>query len=209
MSSTPAKIDLKKELKRYFSAPAKDFELVELGPVAYLMIDGEGNPNTAPAYISAVEALYAASFTIKFASKKLLGRDYVVAPLEGLWTADDPASFTKGAKDDWRWTMMIMQPDWITADLAAEGIAAAKAKKKLDALDQLRFETLTEGLCAQILHTGSYDDEAPTLDRLHNEFMPANGLTFNGLHHEVYLGDPRKVAPEKLKTVLRQPVRPS
>lgn len=199
------KYDIKKQFKELYAPRAGDFELVTVPPINYLMLDGQGNPGTAPAYAAALEALYSVSYAAKFASKRA-GRDYVVGPLEGLWTADDPESFTRGDKDSWKWTMMVPQPHWIGSGEIRDGITKAAAKN-VPGLDKLRFETLDEGLSVQILHIGSYDDEAPTLHRLHSEFMPANGFGFAGAHHEIYLSDPRKVPSEKLKTILRQPVR--
>ena len=201
------KYDVRKQFKELYAPRARDFEVVTVPPLKYLMLDGQGNPGTAPAYAAALEALYSVSYAVKFASKHA-GRDYVVGPLEGLWTADDPGAFTRGDKDSWKWTMMIPQPDWITAADVRDGIAKAAAKK-VSGLDKLRLETLDEGLSVQILHIGSYDDEAPTLHRLHTGFMPANGFGFAGPHHEIYLSDARRVAPEKLKTILRQPVKPA
>jgi hypothetical protein len=174
----------------------------------YLMIDGKGNPNTSPSYQAAVEALYSVSYKIKFASKRELERDYVVQPLEGLWWADDMSAFgVQSDKDSWKWTMMVMQPDWITEEMVAASIAAVSRSKGLLNFDLLRLEALHEGVSLQIMHIGSYDDEAPTLHRLHHEVMPARGYVSNGKHHEIYLSDARKVPPEKLRTILRQPVR--
>jgi len=171
------------------------------------MIDGHGDPNAAPEYQEAIEALYAVSYKVKFASKKKLDKDYVVPPLEGLWWAEDMESFTsKRDKSQWDWTMMIMQPEWITHEIVDQAIEQA-AEKELPALPKLRLETYHEGLCVQIMHHGSYDDEEPTLDKMHHEFIPQNGYKMAGKHHEIYLSDARKVAPEKLKTVLRQPVK--
>lgn len=200
------KIDFKLELKHLYQPTAKQFTVVDVPPMQFLMIDGAGNPNTASAYSQAVEALYAVAYKLKFISKRELDRDYTVPPLEGLWWADDMDTFTsKLDKDAWLWTMMIMTPDWISADLYEQGVSDAQKAKDLLALP--RLETYHEGLSLQIMHIGSYDAEGPTLHRLHHEFIPANGYTFNGKHHEIYLSDPRKVALEKLKTVLRQPVK--
>jgi len=199
------KYDVRKQFKELYAPRARDFELVTVPPLNYLMLDGQGNPGTAPAYTAALEALYSVSYAVKFASKHA-GRDYAVGPLEGLWTADDPDAFTRGDKDSWKWTMMIPQPDWVGAAEVQDGIAKTAAKKA-PALDLLRLETLDEGLSLQILHIGSYAAEAPTLQRLHAEFMPANGFGFAGPHHEIYLSDARRVAPDKLRTILRQPVR--
>ncbi len=201
------KYDIKIAMKALYAPKAKAFAMVEVPPLRYLAIEGEGNPNTAEAYARAVEALYSVSYTLKFASKKQLGRDFTVAPLEGLWRADDPASFVTREKDAWRWTMLIAQPDWIGDEMVEDAKAEVTRKKGFPAVADLRSLTLHEGLSVQILHIGPYDDEGPTLARLHDDFMPANGLTFNGDHHEIYLGDPRKSAPERLKTILRQPVK--
>ena len=200
------KIDFKKEWKHLYQPPKKDFQVVEVPPLNFLMVDGHGDPNSAPEYAAAVETLYGVAYKIKFFSKKG-GRDYVVPPLEGLWWAEDMDSFsTSRDKSQWDWTMMIMTPDWISEkdyQLARE----EAAKKDLPAGDKIRLERYQEGLCAQVLHLGSYDEEGPILSRLHNEWMPENGFTFNGKHHEIYLSDPRRVAPERLKTILRQPIR--
>jgi hypothetical protein len=201
-----SKYDVKKEYPALYSPSAKEFSDVVVPPLQYLAIDGEGDPNSAPAYAAAIEALFSTSYTLKFASKAR-DRDYVVGPLEALWTADDPSAFISRDKGSWQWTALIVQPDWITADEVADAIAAVAAKKPNPALSLTRLITLDEGRSIQILHVGSYDDEGPTLQRLHDEYLPQNGLTFNGLHHEVYLSDARRTAPEKLKTVLRQPVR--
>jgi hypothetical protein len=200
------KYDVRKQFKELYAPRAGDFEVVTVPPLDYLMLDGQGNPGTSRAYAAALEALYSVSYAVKFASKRA-GRDYAVGPLEGLWTADDPGAFARGDKDSWKWTMMIPQPDWIDAADVDGGVAKAAAKK-VQGLDLLRLETLDEGLSVQILHIGSYDDEAPILHRLHSEFMPANGFGFAGPHHEIYLSDARRTPPEKLKTVLRQPVSP-
>jgi hypothetical protein len=201
------KIDFKRTLKHLYQPGGTAFSLVEVPAMQFLLVDGHGDPNTAPAYAEAVEALYSLAYKLKFMSQQQLDRDYGVLPLEGLWWAKDMASFTTGLdKSAWDWTMMIMQPEWITADMVAQATAVVQKQKELPALCHLRLETYHEGLAVQIMHTGSYADEAPTLHRLHHEFMPANGLIFNGKHHEIYLSDPRRVAPEKLKTVLRQPV---
>jgi hypothetical protein len=199
------KLDLKKARKALFSAPPNRFVQIDVPPVSYLMVDGHGDPNSTPAYKRAVESLYATAYTIKFLCKAD-GRDFVVPPLEGLWSARDPESFTARRKDEWDWTMMIMMPDFV--DEASFQRGRGKAADKLGTLSEsLRLETLEEGLCLQALHVGSYDDEGPLLAKLHDEIMPAEGYDFAGRHHEIYLGDTRKTPPEKLKTLLRQPVR--
>lgn len=199
--------DARKTHKDLYSPPKTDFVEVDVPELRYLAIDGEGDPNTSPTYAAAVEALYAVGYTLKFAGKKSHGRDFSVGPLEGLWYSPDPTVFTARDKGAWQWTMLIPLPDWVTADEVDAAIQAAHAKKGNDAIRQVRLQTLTEGRSVQILHLGSYDDEAPTLALLHDEYLPEHGLTYNGHHHEIYLNDPRRTAPEKLRTVLRQPVR--
>lgn len=202
------KVDFKKTLKHLYNPPRKDFVIVEVPRMNFLMIDGQGDPNTAESYQHALEALYGMSFTIKFASKKELGRDYTVPPLEGLWWAEDMDIFTTtSSKDEWLWTMMMMVPDWIDETFVEKGRAKVAESKELATLDSVRFESYEEGLSVQILHIGPYDAEGPTIARLHDEFLPQQGFVENGKHHEIYLSDPRRVAPEKWKTVLRQPVR--
>jgi hypothetical protein len=202
------KVDFRKELKHLYGPPAKAFTVVDVPPMQFLMADGHGDPNTAQAYQETVEALYAVAYKLKFMSKRQLEQDYVVPPLEGLWWAEDIEAFTAGRdKSAWDWTMMIMQPAWITPEMYAEAVQQVEKAKGLPALPGLRLETYHEGLSVQILHIGPYDDEGPTLQRMHDEFIPQSGYEMAGKHHEIYLSDPRKVAPEKLRTVLRQPVR--
>lgn len=202
------KIDFTKEYKQLYQPSAREFELVEVPRLTYLMVDGHGDPNTAPAYAQAVEALYGLAYRIKFISKAELGRDYVVPPLEGLWWADDYNSFTTALdKSKWDWTMLIMVPEWISRELYERALDELRRKKPLPALDAIRMEPYEEGLAAQILHIGPYDAEGPVLARLHQEWIPQHGYVESGKHHEIYLSDPRRVEPAKLKTVLRQPVR--
>ncbi len=202
------KVDFKKTMRHLYLPSSKDFELIEIPPMNFLMIDGKGNPNTSLAYQEALEALYSMSYTLKFASKNELGRDYTVPPLEGLWWAEDMESFIKpDAKDDWLWTSLMMVPDWITPEMVDQAREQAASKRELPALERLRFELFDEGLSVQILHIGPFSAEGPTIARLHQEYLPQNNLKENGHHHEIYLSDPRRVAPEKLRTVLRQPVR--
>jgi hypothetical protein len=200
------KIDFKKELKHLYRPSAKEFEVVDVPPMGFLMIDGHGDPNTAQAYKEAVEALYAVAYRLKFMSKNELGRDYVVPPMEGLWWVEHMEEFSTDDKSAWDWTMMVMQPEWITQEMFEQAVGQVERKKSLSALPKLRLESYHESLAVQIMHIGSYDDEAPTIARMH-AFIAENGCEAAGKHHEIYLGDPRKVAPEKLKTVLRQPVR--
>ena len=204
----PAKFDLRRELPALYAPRNRQWAPVEVPAARYLMIDGSGDPNSSPAYAAAVEALFSVSYPVKFASKKELGRDYVVAPLEGLWFADDPAVFVRRQKDAFGWTMMIRQPEWIDPDLIDRARERAVTKRPDLPHDRLRLGTLTEGPCLQVLHIGPYDDEGPILQDLHEREMPERGLTFAGHHHEIYLSDPRRAAPDRLRTILRQPVRP-
>lgn len=200
------KHDLRKELASY-SAPRGRFDVVTVPPLRYLMVDGHGDPNTAPAYQAALAALYPFAYKLKFFSKNELGEDYTVMPLEGLWWADDPAAFTTGRdKSLWSWTLLNLIPAWITDEHLDVARSAAARSVGDAAIDAVRAGWLDEGLCVQTLHVGSYDDEAPVLDALHTEFVPANGMRMVGLHHEIYLSDARRTAPEKLRTILRQPV---
>ncbi|MFI7673346.1 GyrI-like domain-containing protein [Actinophytocola sp. NPDC049390] len=199
--------DVKRELKELYAPKNRGWALVDVPRQRFIAVSGKGNPNTAPQYARAVAALYAVAYTLKFTGKRA-GRDFVVGPLEGLWWSPDPAVFTTRAKDEWLWRMLISLPDWVTAEDVTEAAAVALAKKKDPAISLVEHETLHEGRCAQVLHVGSYDDETPIMTELHTEYLPAHGLTERDRHHEVYLSDPRRTAPEKLKTVLRQPVSP-
>lgn len=209
-----SKLDFKKAEKTLYSGRAGRFHVLDVPPQSFLMIDGAGDPNREPAFGRAVTALYALSYPIKFHSKNALGRDFAVAPLEGLWWADDMAAFRTRDTDRWRWTMMIRQPDWIDGDAVASvrATAAAKLARKTDeqtdeaTLAQVRLETLHEGLCVQVLHVGPYDTEGPILQQMHEHVIPENGCRMTGKHHEIYLNDARKTPPEKLRTLLRQPM---
>jgi len=202
MPNVADKLDLKRSQKQYYSAPADRFEQVVVPPMTYLQIDGTGSPES-DSYARAVEALYALSYSVKFASKKL-GRDFVVCPLEGLWWSERYTAFAERAKDEWSWTMMIRQPDSVTSALVDS--VRERSAAKAPAVAEVRLEELSEGLSVQILHHGSFDDEAPVVARLHREYLPENGLVESGYHHEIYFSDPRTTAPSKLRTLIRQPV---
>ena len=199
------KIDLKKTLKDLYQVSAKEPVVVEVPPLRYLMVDGEGDPNTAPTYAEAVEALFSVSYTAKFMVKKgPQALDYVVMPLEALWWADDLSVFTTGDKAHWKWTAMILQPDFVSEGLIGEAIDEVRQRKKLPGADRLRLESLTEDRCAQILHVGPFAEEGPTIERLH-AFIAARS-TLRGKHHEIYLSDIRRAEPSKWKTIVRQPM---
>lgn len=201
------RIDLKRERTDLYQPGSGDFVEVVVPPITYLATDGHGDPNTSAEYAAAVSALYSGGYGVRAALKTRTGTDFVVGPLSGLWSAADPTAFVTGDKSDWDWTMLIPLPDVVAEHDIETGLTMAAGKKPDLPLDRVHPLLLDEGRCLQIMHVGSYDDEAPTLTRLHHEVMPARGLTWNGRHHEIYLGDPRRVTPERLRTVLRQPVR--
>lgn len=202
------KIDVKKTLDSY-RAKRGEVRIIEVPTLRYLMIDGHGDPNTSQSYADALASIYPAAYKLKFASKRDLGRDYVVPPLEGLWWADDMQAFTSARdKARWEWTMMILTPEWVDQQLVETAIAQAGARNAPTRLHDVRWESLSEGLSVQTLHVGPFDTEADVLASMHDEFIPGNGLRMVGKHHEIYLSDPRKTAPEKLRTILRQPVEP-
>ena len=202
------KTDFKKELKGYYSGvSSKAPIIVDVPPLNFLMIDGQGYPGTSQEYIEALETLYPLSYTLKFIMKKK-GKDYVVMPLEGLWWAENMDVFTDTymeKKDEWLWTSMIMQPDFITQELVDQAIEEVRKKKEPPALDKVRFERYNEGLSVQILYFGSYSDEGPTIERMH-QYAEEQGYRLRGKHHEIYLSDPRRTKPERLKTIIRQPI---
>jgi hypothetical protein len=199
-----AKIDFKRDLPCY-TAKRDSPRIVDVPELQYLMIDGHGDPNTS-AYATAVSALYPVAYKLKFSSKTQQDRDYVVMPLEGLWWADDMATFTAARdKSRWDWTLMIMVPDWITAEMFGDAVEQLGSSGQ-ERLADVRLGSLAEGRCVQALHVGAYDDEAGLLRHMHEEFIPQQGLTMVGKHHEIYLSDPRRAEAAKLRTILRQPV---
>ena len=199
------KIDLKKDLKHLYKPSAKSVATVDIPPMRFLMIDGQGDPNNSRDYAAAVEALFSVSYVAKFSVKRSASSiDYSVMPLEGLWWSDDWSSFTNGDRTKWKWTMMIMQPDFASDDVIAGAIEQVRKKKALGAIDLLRLETFSEGLSAQTLHIGPFSEERPTIERVHS-YIESKGK-LRGKHHEIYLSDIRRAAPEKWKTVIRQPM---
>lgn len=191
-----------------YTASSRVPELVFVPEITFISVDGSGDPNTSTAYRDAIQTLYSLSYTLKFALKKDLGLVYRVAPLEGLWWADDMAEFSGESKGDWRWTAMIAQPDAVTPAWFERAVDEVVRKKGPQAASGARLEPFTEGLCGQILHVGPYGAEAPTIARLHAFILECGGR-FDGRmqkHHEIYLGDPRRSAPEKLRTIIRQPM---
>lgn len=200
------KIDFKKELKELYRPSAKKIVTIDVPEMNFIMIDGKGDPNNSAEYQDAVEALFSVSYTLKFMIKRgEIEIDYGVMPLEGLWWADDMSSFVDGKKDDWKWTSMIMQPEFVTKAMFQEASEQVIKKKGLKAVPKLRFDSYKEGVCAQVLHIGPFSEEGPTIQKLH-EYIEEKGFRNSGKHHEIYLSDFRRTAPEKLKTVIRQPM---
>lgn len=200
------KLDFKKELRQFYNPSKKEVTLVDVPPMNFVMVDGQGDPNTSQAFQEAMEALYGVAYTVKFALKHQgRGPDYTVMPLEGLWWTEAGEGFHQTNKDLWHWTVMIMQPEHITEVDIDQAIHTVQAKKNPPALKKLRFERYTEGLSVQIMYLGPYDEEGPTIERLHT-FAEDRGYSLRGKHHEIYLSDPRRTKPERLRTILRQPV---
>ena len=201
------KLDLKKQYRELYLPSARECAVVDVPELQFLMIDGHGDPNTADEYRQALEALYAMSYTLKFLSKQTEEIDYVVMALEGLWWTDDMADFSEDDKSAWSWTSMIMQPSHLSKAHFEDAADQLRAKKNPTALDKMRFESFHEGLSVQVMHIGPYSEEAPTISGLH-QYAVDNGYRIRDKHHEIYLSDPRRAAPEKLRTVIRQPVEP-
>jgi len=201
------KLDLKKKWEHLYQPPAAAITTVDVPQLTYLMVDGAGDPNTSTAFTHAVEALYSLSYTLKFSLKKSPQPvDYAVMPLESLWWADDPGAFHRKDKSTWKWTAMILQPDFIDSKVVYAALHEVRRKKNPAALERVRLETLYEGAAAQILYAGPFSDEGPTIQRIH-DFIHAAGRELHGKHHEIYLSDPRRTAPEMLKTIIRQPMK--
>ncbi len=199
------KVDLKKELKALYNPSAKEVSIVDVPDMNYLMIDGQGDPATSPDYMATFEPLFSVSYALKFMIKKTKAIDYGVMLLEGLWWADDMATFASD-RNKWLWTSMVMQPKYVTSEDVKEAIEQVQKKKDIAALSKVRFECLHEGKAAQILHVGPYSTEGPNIAKIH-KYITDSGHSLAGKHHEIYLNSPQKVAPEKLKTVLRQPMK--
>jgi hypothetical protein len=201
------KMDLRKKFALLYKASAKKPALVEVPALNFLMADGAGDPNPSPSFQKAIQGLYGLSYTLKFGFKMRKGIDWTVMGLEGLWWADDMSAFPAGRKDEWKWTLMIMQPDAVTAAALDEAREELKRRHPEAAgPERVRLERFEEGAAVQILHVGPYGEEGPTIEKLH-AFAHESGFTVAGKHHEIYMSDPRRTAPEKLKTILRHPVK--
>ena len=201
-----AKIDLKKDLKNLYQASAKSVVQVVVPAFKFLMVDGEGDPNSSEHYRHAVEALFSLSYATKFIIKKgAQQRDYAVMPLEGLWWADDLSAFVANDRAKWKWTMMIMQPSFVPNEAIDEAVGEVRRKRNLPGLDHVRLEEFAEGLCAQVLHVGPFSEEGATIERLHEFIDHRSSRT--GKHHEIYLSDIRRADPKRWKTIIRQPMK--
>jgi hypothetical protein len=200
------KIDFKKEYNDLYKPKPKEVSFVDVPKLKFLAIDGKGDPNTSQEYKDSIEALMSVSFTTKFIMKKEHGEDYVVMPLEGMWWADDMNNFSVDDKSDWKWKSLVMQPEFVKEEHLKQAEEKVAKKKDLPSLDKIEFIELDEGLSAQILHIGPFSEEGPTVEKLH-EAIEENSYDFNGHHHEIYLSDIRRAKPEKLRTIIRQPIK--
>jgi hypothetical protein len=198
------KVDLKKELKNLYNPSAKEISVVDVPAMNFLLVNGEGAP-TSPQYSEAIEALFTVAYTLKFMIKKAKSIDYGVMPLEGLWWVDDMAKFNPDQKDEWKWTAMIMQPKYVTSEDFNLAVEQVKKKKNPAALPKVRFEGFKEGPAAQIMYVGPFSAEGPTIAKIHAHIQNS-GHKLSGKHHEIYLNNPATTAPEKLKTIIRQPM---
>ncbi len=203
------KVDLKKTLKHLYAPSLREVVMVEVPAAHFLMVDGQGDPNTAQEYAAAVEALFTVAYTLKFAVKRSpRAVDYGVMPLEGLWWTDDMATFSVENKAAWQWTMMIRQPDFVSVAMVEAAVTEVRRKKALPGVARLRFEEFNEGWCAQILHRGPFSEEGPAVAQVHH-LIEARGHRLRGKHHEIYLTDIRRAEPRNWKTVVRQPFQPA
>lgn len=203
------KIDYRKKLKELYTASSKKVELVNVPPLQFLMVDGAGDPNHSPEFEQAIQVLFSISYTLKFQVKKGPQQiDYAVMPLEGLWWSDEMSDFSLGNKEKWLWTAMVLQPDFITKSMVEAAANEVTSRKKIPLPASLRMETMKEGLCAQVLHVGPYATETATIQNLHNH-VKASGYRLRGKHREIYLNDMRRTVPERLKTIIRQPIETS
>jgi hypothetical protein len=199
------KVDLKKEFKNLYNPSAKEVSVVDVPAMNFLVVDGEGAPSS-PQYSAAVEALFSVAYSLKFMVKKGKEIDYPVMPLEGLWWVEDMTKFSADRKDEWKWTAMIMQPKYVTSDEFNLAVEQVKKKKNPAALPKVRFESFKEGPSAQIMYVGPFSAEEPTIVKIHAHIQNG-GNVLSGKHHEIYLNNPATTAPEKLKTIIRQPMK--
>jgi hypothetical protein len=200
------RLDMKKTLKEFYTARTERVTAVDVPAGNFLMIDGRGDPNSAPEYAEAMQGLYSLAYTIKFTLKNTRGTDFAVMPLEGLWWVPDMRDFSDKKKDEWYWTMMIRMPDFVENDDVETARETAAKRKELPALPKVTLKPYAEGLAAQVMHIGSYSEETENIKRVH-DWIEENGYERSGKHHEIYLSDPNRTAIEKLKTIVRQPYK--
>ena len=201
------KLDYKKEFPDLYKPSLKTPVIIKIPEMMFFMIDGIGDPNTAQEYKDAVETLYNISYALKMKviKKETPSKDYVVPPLEGLWYMPKMEKWSMEDKTKWEWTMMIRIPDFVKDSQIKKAMKIVKETKNPPSFSKLRYELYNEGICVQIMYLGAYDEEPPTIKKIH-QFAEKNGYNLNGHHHEIYLSDPRRVEPERLKTILRQPI---
>ncbi|MFT5170467.1 MAG: hypothetical protein ACI9BD_000234 [Candidatus Marinamargulisbacteria bacterium] len=202
-------MDFKKAFRDRFTGSDKTPTLISIPKTQYLSVSGKGDPALSRDYAAAIEVLFSVSYATKFLIKRGPHlTDYSVLPLESMWWVENTPRLSWDDKSNWLWKVMIMQPDLVEKDIVETAVSQVEKKKKniLSLLSQVKFEEISEGMCAQILHKGPYANEGPTIEKLHS-FIDDNGFDFNGNHHEVYLSDPRQAVPEKLRKLIRQPVK--
>jgi len=200
-------IDYKKTEKELYQPKATP-SIIDVAEMVFIAVDGKGNPNTSVEYATAIEVLYGLSYTIKMGNKSVL--EYVIPPLEGLWWLSGGEVADYSDKDSFCWTLMIRQPEFVTNRVFEDAKKTLGKKKSTLDLSKIRLVKCTEGLCVQVMHTGPYDDEPTTITSM-EQYAIRNGYAFEinevRRHHEIYLSDPRRVVPEKLKTVIRYPIK--
>lgn len=201
-----AKKDLSKELQALYFPSAKEPAIVNVPPMQFAMIDGVGDPNTSKDFQEAIGALYGIAYTAKFAAKKAGIRNVLVMPLEALWWAEGAGDFPLADKGKWHWTAMLMEPADVTRQLFDDSVRQLREKKNPPGLSKVRLDRFHEGPSVQILYIGPYTEEGPTIARL-RKYIDEHGYKLAGKHHEIYLGDPRRTEPSRLKTVIRLPVK--
>jgi len=200
---SPQKVDLRKELARFYRPPADYVEILRIPRMKYIMVDGGGSPESDD-FHQAIGTIYNVAYTMKFRSKKLLKKDYNVMALEGLWWSEG-GGFDVDKRNSWQWTLMVVLPEFVTPKLFADSVKEVKAKKNPPGLEKAHLVPFAEGLCAQTMHVGPYSTESETIARL-DAFVKDRGYKMVGKHHEIYMGDPRRAAPSKLKTIIRHPI---
>ena len=200
---SPVKLELRKTMKGFYNPPTGEVILVELPPLKYVMVDGNGEPG-GESFQQAMGVLYNIAYTMKFRSKRLLKKDYDMMAPEGLWWMKGK-KIDMARRDKWLWTLMILVPDFVTPKMFSDAVAEVRSKKNPPGLDRARLETLDEGTSVQTMHIGPYSTEPESIARM-GAYVKEHGYKMAGKHHEIYLGDPRRAAPSKLRTIIRHPV---